>query len=61
MSSASGSTDYVKPNRRRLFKALLAGAATVAATLAKGTVSAKAGGNYRSGKHNKVVGKHHGY
>jgi hypothetical protein len=60
MSSTNSSANHVKPTRRRLFKALLAGAAAAAA-LAKATAPAKAGGNYRSGKHNKTVGKHHGY
>jgi hypothetical protein len=60
MSSTNSSANHAKPTRRRLFKALLAGAAA-AATLAKATLPAKAGNNYRSGKHNKTVGKHHGY
>jgi hypothetical protein len=58
-TNSSSSTDYVKPNRRRLFRALLASAVTAAA-LAKATVPSKAG-CYSSGNKTKVRRKHHGY
>jgi hypothetical protein len=45
---------------RMFFKILIAVAMTVA-TLAMATAPSSAGNGYRSGKHNVVKGKHHGY